>query len=329
MPLSKLALVAATALLAATGAAQAQTYQLTLAGASPGGLWSLLGVGVDKAVKAEFPGSTVTYQTSGGGFANVALLETKKAELGIVEGSALRLAVTGAPPFKQTYKDLRAIAVLYNWGPMQLVMSKAFADKHGIKTFEDIAAKKPPLRVAVNRRGNIAEGVAESMFKAAGIAIADIQKWGGQVVYAASEEQSDLMRDRRIDMIFNSLFMGQRSILEVAQAVEVVMLPVAEKTITTTNAEMGTERFVMPKSGYPFMTADVPVPSIGATLVVNAGLDEATAFNLTRALVKQVEQMRGVHPSMKALTPELMASQNVIPYHPGAQRFYKEAKLMN
>jgi len=25
----------------------------------------------------------------------------------------------------------------------------------------------------------------------------------------------------------------------------------------------------------------------------------------------------------------LMASQNVIPYHPGAQRFYKEAKLMN
>jgi hypothetical protein len=319
----------AAALLLAAGTAQAQTYQLTLAGASPGGLWSLLGVGVDKAVKAEFPGSTVTYQTSGGGFANVALVETRKAELGIVEGAALRLALTGAPPFKQSYKDLRAVAVLYNWGPMHLVMTKAFADKHGIKSFEDIAAKKAPVRVALNKRGNIAEGVAEAMFKAAGITVADIQKWGGQIVYAASEEQSDLMRDRRIDLIFNSLFVGQRSILEVGQSVDAIMLPISEKVIADTNAAMGTDRFVMPKAGYPFMAADVPTVSIGATLVVHAALDDTTAFNLARALVKQVAEVQQVHPSMKALTPALMANQNVIPYHPGAQRFYKEAKLMN
>lgn len=327
MSLRQTALAAALVLTAAS--AEAQTYQLTLAGASPGGLWSLLGVGVDKAVKAEFPGSTVTYQTSGGGFANVALIEGKKAELGIVEGSALRLALTGAPPFRQAYKDLRAIAVLYNWTPMQLVMTRAFADKHGIKSFEDIATKKPPLRVALNKRGNLAEGVAEAMFKAAGVTVADIQKWGGQVVFAASEEQSDLMRDRRIDLIFNALFVGQRSILEVAQSVDSIMLPVSEKVIADTNTAMGTERFVMPKGGYPFMTQDTPTVSIGATLVTHAGMDEATVFNLTRALVKQVAQVQQVHPSMKALTPALMAGQNVIPYHPGAQRFYKEAKLMN
>ena len=66
--------VAALLLVASTGA-QAQTYNLTLCGASPGGLWSLLGAGIDAAVKKSYPGSTVTYQTSGGGLANVALLD--------------------------------------------------------------------------------------------------------------------------------------------------------------------------------------------------------------------------------------------------------------
>ena len=91
---------------------------------------------------------------------------------------------------------MRAIAYLYDWGPMQLIMTKEIANKYGIKTFEDIAAKKPPLRVTVNRRGNIAEGVALAMFKAIGVTQADIEKWGGSVIYAASQEQTDLCKDR-------------------------------------------------------------------------------------------------------------------------------------
>ena len=51
--------------------AQAQTVNESVCGASPGGLWSLVGAGLDAAVKAEAPGSTITYQTSSGGLANV------------------------------------------------------------------------------------------------------------------------------------------------------------------------------------------------------------------------------------------------------------------
>ena len=54
--------------LASMGAVAKDNY--ILAGASPGGLWSLLGAGVDKAMRASYPNATVTYQTSGGGFAN-------------------------------------------------------------------------------------------------------------------------------------------------------------------------------------------------------------------------------------------------------------------
>ena len=60
--IKKLMLVTGFAVLFGEGA-HAQTYQVTLAGASPGGLWSTIGAGVDKALAKAYPGSTVTYQT--------------------------------------------------------------------------------------------------------------------------------------------------------------------------------------------------------------------------------------------------------------------------
>ena len=50
---------AATAILLATSPASAKELNLTLAGASPGGLWTLLGAGLEAALKAGGPGSSV------------------------------------------------------------------------------------------------------------------------------------------------------------------------------------------------------------------------------------------------------------------------------
>jgi uncharacterized protein len=312
----------------ASGTAAAQPYNLSLAGASPGGLWSLLGVGIDKAVKEQFPGSTITYQTSGGGLANINLIETGKAELGLAHEAELKIAYEGGKPFTRPMRSARALALLYDWGPMQLIMSKAFAEKHGIRTFEDIAAKKPPLRVVLNRRGNIAESVADRMFAATGVTPEAIKSWGGTVIYAASQEQTDLYKDRRVDFIFNSLFVRQGSLIQAGDAIESVMLPVSDAVIEKVGAELGTKRFVIPANSYKFQPDPVPTPTLGAGVVVSEKMDDKTAYNLAMALHKHIESLQGVHGSMKALTAQLLVSMEVIPYHPGAARYYREAGLM-
>ncbi len=318
----------AAMLLAAGLPAQAQTYQLVVAGASPSGLWSLLGVGIDRAVKAAHPGSVVTYQTSGGGLANIGLLDGDKVQLGLAHDAELKIAIEGAKPFSKPITSMRAIAYLYDWGPMQLIMAKSFADAHGIRTFEDIAAKKPPLRVAVNRRGNIAEAVAERMFAAIGVTPDGIKNWGGTVVYAASNEQTDLYKDRRVDLLFNSLFVRVGSLLEATNAIESVMLPVSDATIKKVAGEMGIKKFVIPAKSYDFQPEPMPTATLGAGLIATERLDDKTAYDLAKALHRHLDQMQGVHGSMKALTPELMVSLEVVPYHPGAVRYYKEAGLM-
>lgn len=310
-------------------ASLAQTYNYTLAGASPGGLWSNIGIGMDQVMKAAYPGSTVTYQTTGGGIANALLLEQKKVHLGVVHNVELQMAIDGADPFKAPAKDLRPLAYLYNWSPFQLLLTKDFADKYGIKTFEDIVSKKAPVRVVINRRGNIANDLAVRMLAAAGANLDDIKTWGGNVVLAGSEEQGDLVKDRRVDFLFNSLFVGIRSLVEVGQAVPVVMLPVSQAVIDKVAKETGADPYVIKANAYPWQPQDVPTLSLGAFVVASTAMTDAEAKAITKALIEKIDAMRAVHPSMKELTPELMPSlSNKFTYHPGALAAYKDAGLL-
>ena len=89
--------------------AAAQTYNLTLSGASPGGLWSRIGGGIDAAIAKAYPGSTVTYQTSSGGLANIPLVSRGKVPMGLATDGELNAAVKGAKPFKKAIDNVAPI----------------------------------------------------------------------------------------------------------------------------------------------------------------------------------------------------------------------------
>ncbi len=324
----RLAFLLGLALACSSFAASAQVYKMTLSGASPSGLWTVLGVGVDAAVKASYPGSTITYQTSGGGLANIALLDRGQVELGIAHDAELRIAKQGEKPFAKPITSLRAIALLYDWAPMQMIITKAFADKYGIRTFDDIAVKKPPLRVAFNKRGNITEHVAVKMFEAIGVRLDDIKKWGGDVVYAASDEQGDLIKDKRIDMLTNGVFVRTSFILQAGDAVDLVLLPVSEPVIEKVSQELGVKRFVVKAGTYAWQPQDVPTVTLGALLVASEKMDDKTAYDIAKALGQHIDKLQGVHSTFKTISPEFLASQRIIPYHDGAQKYYREAGLL-
>ncbi len=311
--------------LVAVAPAQAQSYNVTLSGASPGGLWSLLGAGVNAAVAAQYPGSVVTYQTSGGGFANIKIVGAGEAEMGIAHAQELRAAVDGTAPFSEPVKNLRAVALLYNWAPYHLIITKDFADKYGLKSLADIKAKKVPLRVAINKRGNISGDVALGLLEAAGISEKDLETWGGKVVYAASREQADLMLNRRIDMISNSLFVRHSSIRKIDESLDIVLLDIPPDVIKTVNEKMNTLDFTIPAKSYKNQPDPVPTVTLSAAVFVSDKMSDEDAYNLTKAVYANMDKIKGVHKAMGALTTDLMSSISVIPLHPGAARYLKEA----
>lgn len=303
-------------------------YNLTLCGASPGGLWSLLGAGVDASLKASHPGSTVTYQTSGGGFANVMQIEQRKCDLALIHDAEAKAALAGEKPFDSPVTSMKTVAVMYTWAPIQFIVNKSFADEHGLTTVEDIAAKKAPVRLLLNRRGNVASSIGESLLEAAGVSVADLESWGGSVTFAASKEQGEIMRDRRADAMLNSLFVNHRSIRQLAEAIDLTLLPIKPETAAAVTGEWSIGEYTIPADAYGWVDTDTATVTLSAQLFVREDADPQMVKDVTAALVDQIEKMQGVHKAMAPLDAELMASATAVPYHPAAAEVFKAKGLM-
>ena len=57
-------------------------------------------------------------------------------------------------------------------------------------------------------------------------------------------------------------------------------------------------------------------------------MKEETIYDLTKALIDNIDEVRAVHKSMSKLNVELLASQRVLPFHPGAERAFRETGLI-
>lgn len=326
MNLKKLALALTISL--SVGSAQAETVNLTLSGGNPGGLWSLLGAGIDRAAKQADAASVITYQATGGGFANIGLLEGKRTDLGLAHDAEVKIALAGGEPFKGPIENMRAVGYMYNWAPMHFFLRKSIADEYNIKSLADLVASGAPIRIGVNRPGNITSNVALFMLDQVGATETEITGNGGSIVRAGANDQADLLSDGRIDMVTNGVFVLHSSFRAIDENNEVVVLSIPQDVIEATNAEFGTSPFVIPGGSYSKQPDDVDTIALGALLVTHDGTDENTVYNLTKSMVDHMEEIRAVHGSMKQLTPELFANQSVLPFHPGAERALKEAGLI-
>jgi uncharacterized protein len=312
---------------ALTSAPANAAYNLTLCGASPGGLWSLLGAGVDNAVKAAFPGSTVTYQTSGGGFANVVQLDQKKCDIAIIHDAEVKSALAGAEPFKGPVNSMQTLAVMYTWAPMQLLVNKDYAAEHNINTMEDIATQKLPIQILLNRKGNVVSDIGATMLTTVGASPENIESWGGGVTYAASKEQGELMRDRRADAILNSLFVGHGSIRELASAIDLKLVPVKQETADAVAKEWNISEFVIKGGSYDWAPDDTLTVTVSAQLFVREDADPKMVEDLATALADHADQVSSVHKAMGSLDAKLMASGTAAPYHPAAAAVFKAKGL--
>lgn len=326
-------LLFAGALLALAGSpALAQKYNITVAGYSPGGLVSTIGIGMDKALAKAFPGSAVTYRTGSGGYSNAMLVTRKQVPVGFVGDHEMSVIVAGKPPMKKPLKNLRLLFKPYvgatRFQISHILVRKDFAEKHGLKTFADIAKKKPPMRIAYNRPGNADADVHITHLANIGVKPADIKKWGGQVVRAASREIVSLMLDRRIDVAAFGISYRHPRVREIAKGVEVVMLPITKANAEKTAKDWNGRLCQIKASEYNFLATDSWGTCIGLGLYADASLDEKTAYNLTKAIYTNIATFRSAHRLLKkVVTEKTLSESGNVPFHPGALKYMKEAGL--
>ena len=94
----------------------------------------------------------------------------------------------------------------------------------------------------------------------------------------------------------------------------------------------GLSRGVIPKGSYKDVVnndVDIPTITMANTIVANAKVSEQDVYAFTTILLKNLDDVRRVHPAFKAFDPKDAVKLANVPLHPGAAKAYRDARLLN
>lgn len=321
--------LAAAAIAAAPAVAQ-EKYNLTLAGASPGGLWSAIGAALDKVYAKAYPGSTITYQTGSGGLANAKLVQDKKVPFGIIADMELAAAYRGQGAFKgKPQKDLRTLFRVYAPGSRfqytYVLLNGDVAKKFNITDMDSLKKNARQIRIAFNRPGNMDGDIGIAVVTANGIPLKSFK----QVIRAASSELTSLMLDRRVDAVSFGVSYNHARIREMEKGIPLAQISVGAAAATDVANQYGGQPCTIKANEHKFINQDMISVCVGGIIAVHKDMPEKQAYDLVKGVLKEIETFKAAHRALKAATtPQSLAESAVAPHHPGAIKAFKEAGLL-
>ncbi|MBI3369824.1 MAG: TAXI family TRAP transporter solute-binding subunit [Burkholderiales bacterium] len=309
--------VAAWAAAAMVGAAQAQQFFRIGTGGTAGTYYPVGGM-IANAVSQ--PGKiVVTAQASNGSLANVTGIAGGAVESGFSQADVASWAFTGKGVFegKPNVPGLRLIANLYPES-VHLVVRKGL----GVKSVADLKGK----RVALDEPGSGTLIDARIILAAYGLKEADIKP-----EYIKPNQAGDRLKDGALDAFF---FVGGApagAIAELASAgggIELVPIDGASAdAIRKSNGFFSVD--LIPDATYKGIGATKTL-AVGAQWVTSDKADANTVYEITKALYSDAAQkmLAAGHAKGKFITKDNAVQGAGIPFHPGAERFYREAGLL-
>lgn len=305
----------------------------TVTGATPSGYPRTMVEGLNAVVRDVYPGSAVSFKPNspGGG---VQAIATKQADFtATATGTEVKLANEGVFPFKQSLKGkFSYVMQLYDNQFIHFLMTKEWADANGIKSWADIAAKKPRIRLAINRPDNpqTTIGGPYEVMKAYGFTINDIEKWGGSYVLGNSSIGLAAITDGKADMFMNARNLGDSLIKDIASKRELLWIDGDQATVKKAADTFNNRADMVPAGTYEFMKKPYPTVRMWVALLAGEHVSDEVVYKYVKAIAENEARVRAVGGSLKTAfaTNKMATNPANLPYHPGALRYYKEKGLV-
>jgi uncharacterized protein len=305
----------------------------TVTGATPSGYPRTMVEGLNAVVRDAYPGSSVSFKPNSPGGGVLAIAEGQADFTATATGTEVRLANEGDFPFKAPLKGKFSLAMqLYDNQYIHFLMTKEWADQNGIRSWADIAAKKPRMRLAINRPDNpqTTIGGPYEVMKAYGFSINDIEKWGGSYVLGNSAIGLAAITDGKADVFMNARNLGDSLIKDIASKRELLWIDGDQATVQKAADTFNFKADMVEKGTYPFMEKDYPTVRMWVALLAGNHVSEETVYKYVKAVAENEARVQAIGGSLKtAFTRAKMpANPGSLPYHPGAARYYKEVGLL-
>ena len=296
-----------------SGAQSGGGGSLSIATGGTGGVYAVYGGGLADLVTKQLEGYRATAETTSASVDNLLLIGRKSSDVAFSLADTAIDGVEGREAFKEPVPT-QALANIYsNYTHVVTLAGKP------IESVEDLNGKT----VSVGSPNSGTEVIAVRILEAAGLDPSkDIKR-----TQLGVEESVTALRDGSIDAFFWSGGLPTGSITDLATTDDMRLLPTTEYApeLNEKYGEAYEESSVEP-GVYKGVDDAVDTIAVPNYLMVNEAMDEELAYQMTKLLYDQKEQLVKVHPEAEKLDPargrEIVSP---VELHPGAQRYYDEA----
>ena len=300
--------------LASTFCVPAGAQQLKLMTGPQGGSWYPLGGAIQGIIEKNVSGASVQV-LPGAGISNVLGVQTGKAELGFGNAVSSYDGIRGHEPFKQKTDNVCQLSTLY----FQYFHAVALADA-GVRSGADLKGKA----LTTQQKGNTGEQMTRDLLKVYGLDYGKMSK----VNFGSYTDSVAQLKDGHAQVFTLITTVPASSVMDLAAARDIRVLEVPDaklKELQKINA--GYDKRIIKAGSYPKQDKDVQTIGTWTHLVVSCKLPEQLVYNITKALAQNVETLGNVVSAVKGLTVKDMAIAVGVPLHPGARKYYQEAKV--
>jgi TRAP transporter TAXI family solute receptor len=254
-------------------------------------------------------GLAVTVERSAGSLENLAKVEDDPAALGTAFLGSAADAVAGTPAAGgRVHGRVRALFPMYETSFQVGALRAA-----GLARFADLAGK----RVGAGP----ARGPAETFLRAA-LAAAGIE---ATIVSGDPAAMTRMLLAGEMDALWQGAIVPIPSLVAAQQQGDVVVFGLEAPVVAAVRARLPyLADTTIPPGTYAGQAA--PILSFAAWnfVVANAALPDDVAYRLTRAALSATDPRAEIHPSAAGTRAQNATANAVLPFHPGAARYYAE-----
>ncbi|MGX1308385.1 TRAP transporter TAXI family solute receptor [Amorphus suaedae] len=318
----------ATAMVSAGPSYAQDPVELSIASFSQSSSWYAYSVGLGEMLRKVLPsGSVIDTPPEGGGTANALLVSQGKFDLGFGMASVAKWAEAGDVVYKEPITNLRSLV----GGLDQYYLPAVATGADQPTSLDEYLKANPKLRVVLRQKGSSGAEGGIQMLTAAGYPPEKIEADGGSIERVRSFGiVKDALVSGQADFWVHTVTRGHPAMTEISTTTDLTFLQPSDKVLSELQSKYGWSPVTMPKGTFEGQKADVKVPGTTTILFVREDFSEDLAYTITKTICEQTETLQTIHKALSGFTCKeaWKPENNVIPLHPGAVRYYKEAGLM-
>lgn len=291
---------------------------ITVVSGPVGGSWYPIGAKLGEIFETEF--NLKATVDIGGSAQNVRRVNAgRDADVGLASAPEAWNAYNGFPPFKKKHTNY---AIMGNIAPYTYQV--LVREGTGITSWQDLKDK----RISPGKAGLGGEILTRHILEEVGLSYDKIRSAGGAIEFRDYRSAIEAMKDGNLDTVhitmpypiplYQEYFLTNKGYILPLK--ETLRTKIVDKYPVYSPAELPAEIYKGQKSA-------IPTIAYWTTFIVRADLPASVVYELTKALYKHEDEIRGLMPALKPFGLKKALEWKKIPVHPGAKKYFQEVGI--